>query len=412
MAKSTYHAIGHTGDWKTRDQIGTSDHLNARRTKKAEIVKVVKEWMKSHPPATGRDPRKGGDVEGWITLSDKRGYRIGTWKDVDGKWKTITSPNPAYRSSCAPRTGKLTAAKEKRIPDKAYGLPKLRKYPMPDASHARNAKARASAEYKRGRLTKRQYEQIQRKANRIIIGCGGDPAPVKNPEKKMKKVRIGARERVMLAVAQNAWDDGQRGSEFWGPDEIRTVRSLVKKRLLTIESERTEKFLDASGRKMQKVNIVKARLTEAGRERRKQNPKPKPIKNDGKGTTYHTTTGWGGSKIEITPAKYAYSTWLVAPSGNRLPISTSMPRTRSSALTQARKFLVSVKRRRTKNPETESKLRGKNPKTKRKAKKKTKRKVRRKSPTRRVTKTMTARSVTVTQNPSNHNRAIAAWMKI
>ena len=181
MAKSTYHAVGHTGDWKTRDQIGTVDHLNARRAKKAEIVKVVKEWMKSHPPATGRDPRKGGDVEGWVTLSDKRGYRIGTWKGVDGKWKTITSPNPSYRASCAPKAGELTAKKRKRLPAKAYGLPKERKYPMPDASHARNAKARASTEYGRGNLTRKQYAMIQRKANRIIKSCGGDPAAVKNP---------------------------------------------------------------------------------------------------------------------------------------------------------------------------------------------------------------------------------------
>jgi hypothetical protein len=39
---------------------------------------------------------------------------------------------------------KLTTAKKKAEPNKEFGLPEQRKYPMPDASHARNAKARAS----------------------------------------------------------------------------------------------------------------------------------------------------------------------------------------------------------------------------------------------------------------------------
>lgn len=39
---------------------------------------------------------------------------------------------------------KLTAATKKKEPSADFGLPKERKYPMPDASHARNAKARAA----------------------------------------------------------------------------------------------------------------------------------------------------------------------------------------------------------------------------------------------------------------------------
>lgn len=39
---------------------------------------------------------------------------------------------------------KLTAAKKNAEPKKEFGLPEQRKYPMPDRSHARNAKARAS----------------------------------------------------------------------------------------------------------------------------------------------------------------------------------------------------------------------------------------------------------------------------
>jgi hypothetical protein len=39
---------------------------------------------------------------------------------------------------------KLTTAKKNAESKKQFGLPEERKYPMPDASHAKNAKARAS----------------------------------------------------------------------------------------------------------------------------------------------------------------------------------------------------------------------------------------------------------------------------
>jgi hypothetical protein len=48
---------------------------------------------------------------------------------------------------------KLTTAKKKAEPKSDFGLPKERKYPMPDASHARNAKARASQMEHQGKLS-------------------------------------------------------------------------------------------------------------------------------------------------------------------------------------------------------------------------------------------------------------------
>lgn len=36
---------------------------------------------------------------------------------------------------------RLTAAERNALPDEAFGLPSERKYPMPDKSHARDAKA-------------------------------------------------------------------------------------------------------------------------------------------------------------------------------------------------------------------------------------------------------------------------------
>jgi len=63
---------------------------------------------------------------------------------------------------------KLTAAKKKKEPAKEFGLPKERKYPMPDASHARNAKARASQMEHEGKLSSADKKKIDAKANKVL----------------------------------------------------------------------------------------------------------------------------------------------------------------------------------------------------------------------------------------------------
>lgn len=63
---------------------------------------------------------------------------------------------------------KLTTAKRKKIPDSKFGLPEERKYPMPDRSHAINAKARATQMVAKGKLSKADEKKIDAKANRII----------------------------------------------------------------------------------------------------------------------------------------------------------------------------------------------------------------------------------------------------
>ncbi len=63
---------------------------------------------------------------------------------------------------------KLTTKKRKSLKSSTFGIPGERKYPMPDKSHARNAKARASQEYNKGSLSKAQKEKIDRKADRIL----------------------------------------------------------------------------------------------------------------------------------------------------------------------------------------------------------------------------------------------------
>ena len=62
----------------------------------------------------------------------------------------------------------LSEKQRDRLPDSKFGLPDEHKYPMPDKSHARNAKARASQQEEKGNLTKSEREQIDRKADRIL----------------------------------------------------------------------------------------------------------------------------------------------------------------------------------------------------------------------------------------------------
>jgi len=62
----------------------------------------------------------------------------------------------------------LTTKKRNAEPKSDFGLPDEHKYPMPDKSHAANAKARASQQVKKGNLTKAEKTKIDRKADRIL----------------------------------------------------------------------------------------------------------------------------------------------------------------------------------------------------------------------------------------------------
>ena len=62
----------------------------------------------------------------------------------------------------------LTEKKRDKLPESKFGLPDEHKYPMPDKSHAANAKARASQQEKKGNLTAAEKAKIDRKADRIL----------------------------------------------------------------------------------------------------------------------------------------------------------------------------------------------------------------------------------------------------
>ncbi len=62
---------------------------------------------------------------------------------------------------------KLTAKARNKLPAEKFAGPD-RSYPVPDKSHAANAKARASQQASAGRISKAVEARIDAKANRVL----------------------------------------------------------------------------------------------------------------------------------------------------------------------------------------------------------------------------------------------------
>lgn len=63
---------------------------------------------------------------------------------------------------------KMTAKRRRKLPKSSFGLPGSRKYPMDTPGRARNAKARAAQQHKRGKLSTSAKNRIFAKANRVL----------------------------------------------------------------------------------------------------------------------------------------------------------------------------------------------------------------------------------------------------
>jgi hypothetical protein len=63
---------------------------------------------------------------------------------------------------------KLSSSERNKLPKSKFAEPGKRAYPVEDASHARNAKARASQAVKAGRMSKSEKEKIDRKADATL----------------------------------------------------------------------------------------------------------------------------------------------------------------------------------------------------------------------------------------------------
>src|SRR5678809_889390 len=84
-----------------------------------------------------------------------------------GGWTATNGPCSGPNQEVA-IMAELTEKKRDSLKSSTYGLPEERKYPMPDKSHARNAKARASQQVKKGNLSKSDEARIDRKADKVL----------------------------------------------------------------------------------------------------------------------------------------------------------------------------------------------------------------------------------------------------
>ena len=84
----------------------------------------------------------------------------------DGSTNRVVAEN--QRDPSEGSMGKLSTSKRNALPKSSFGQPGSRKYPMPDKSHARNAKARASQQVKKGNLSKSSAAKIDAKADKIL----------------------------------------------------------------------------------------------------------------------------------------------------------------------------------------------------------------------------------------------------
>ena len=78
----------------------------------------------------------------------------------------------------------LSASRRDDLPRSEFGEPGRRAYPMPDASHARNAKARASEMERAGKLSAGEKARIDVKADRMLGSSRGKTMDTKREERK------------------------------------------------------------------------------------------------------------------------------------------------------------------------------------------------------------------------------------
>lgn len=70
----------------------------------------------------------------------------------------------------------LTSKARNALPASKFAGPN-RSYPVPDKSHAANAKARAHQQYNRGALSAAAYHAVVAKANRVLGKTAAGPGP-------------------------------------------------------------------------------------------------------------------------------------------------------------------------------------------------------------------------------------------
>lgn len=65
---------------------------------------------------------------------------------------------------------KLSSRRRRRLGKKKFALQRAKKYPIHDKTHASNAKARATQQYKKGKINKATRDRIHARANKVLRG--------------------------------------------------------------------------------------------------------------------------------------------------------------------------------------------------------------------------------------------------
>jgi hypothetical protein len=66
------------------------------------------------------------------------------------------------------KSPKLTSRRRRKLPKARFALPGSRKYPVDTPGRAANAKARATQQYKKGRISASTKARIHAKANAVL----------------------------------------------------------------------------------------------------------------------------------------------------------------------------------------------------------------------------------------------------
>lgn len=105
--------------------------------------------------------------------------------------RTSTPVRMHSRAMPKARGGPLTAKARDALPKSDFGLPSERKFPMPDKSHAANAKARASQQAARGALSEGAKAKIDAKANAILHRAKGGSVSATDVHKHERHMHPG-----------------------------------------------------------------------------------------------------------------------------------------------------------------------------------------------------------------------------
>ena len=99
----------------------------------------------------------------------------------------------------------LSTKRREKLPAKEFGLPEKARtaddkrdtgnYPMPDKSHAANAKARSTQQYKAGNLTKAERDKIHRKADKVLGDDGSSKKKTGSAKGGKKKAAAKSKKR-------------------------------------------------------------------------------------------------------------------------------------------------------------------------------------------------------------------------